>query len=119
MFTYLYVSQLLTRDPIKRLTIEQAFAHPFLQQATKEFSSPKVHIYILCIYVCRIYTNVYIFIYICINVCIYIIVNIYIYIYTYVYMNVSPKVEASLEVMSSLGRFMRLSRFKKLMLEVR
>jgi serine/threonine protein kinase len=36
----LFLPQLLQKDPKKRLTIEQAFAHPFLQQ-NFEFSSPK------------------------------------------------------------------------------
>jgi hypothetical protein len=33
---------LLQKDPKKRISIEQAFAHPFLQQSNFEFSSPKV-----------------------------------------------------------------------------
>ena len=62
-----FLKKMLVKDPSKRISIEDAFLHPFLQQATSEF--------------------------------------------------VSLKAEASLEVMSSLARFMRLSRFKKLMLE--
>ena len=36
-----FLRQLLVSDPSKRMTIEDAFQHPFLQQATSEFSSPK------------------------------------------------------------------------------
>ena len=34
-------SQLLNKDPKKRISIEDAFAHPFLQQANSELASPK------------------------------------------------------------------------------
>ena len=33
--------QLLNKDPKKRISIEDAFAHPFLQQANSELTSPK------------------------------------------------------------------------------
>ena len=62
-----FLKKLLLKDPNKRISIDEAFQHPFLQLATSELSTSKA--------------------------------------------------EASLEVMNALGRFMNLSRFKKLMLE--
>jgi calcium-dependent protein kinase len=59
---------MLTKDPSKRITVEQAFEHPFLQEAR------------------------------------------------YFHMN-SSKIEPSIDVLQSLSRFMRLSRYKKFMLQ--
>jgi serine/threonine protein kinase len=87
IYTCIY-TQLLTRDPNKRLTIEQAFAHPFLQQATKEFSSPKGnYVHKLEVYIYKyIYIYIYVSVYI-IHIYVYICILISIYMYIYVHTN--------------------------------
>ena len=40
-FLFSSLPQLLNKDPKKRISIEDAFAHPFLQQANSELTSPK------------------------------------------------------------------------------